>query len=202
MISRKEIQEIVDGYNPEEIKIGVIASHSALDVCDGAVEEGFGTIAVCQRGREKTYAEYFKAIRENGKLIRGCIDEAWVFDRFSEILKKENQKKLRDNNVIFVPNRSFTSYCSIDEIENNFFVPMFGSRVLLRTEERGEKQDYYWLLEKAGLPFPEKVENPEDIDELCIVKLHHAVKKLERGFFTCSSYKEYKDREIYHRSRF
>ncbi|RLB04568.1 MAG: 5-formaminoimidazole-4-carboxamide-1-(beta)-D-ribofuranosyl 5'-monophosphate synthetase, partial [Deltaproteobacteria bacterium] len=194
MISRKEIQKIVDEYNLQDVKIGVIASHSALDVCDGAVEEGFRTLAVCQKGREKTYAEYFRAIRENGKVVRGCIDETWIFDKFSEILKDENQKKLRDNNVIFVPNRSFTSYCSIDEIENNFLVPMFGSRILLRTEERGEKQDYYWLLEKAGLPFPEKIENPEDIDELCIVKLHHAVKKLERGFFTCSSYKEYKEK--------
>ena len=194
MISRKEIQKIVDEYDLQDVKIGVIASHSALDVCDGAVEEGFRTLAVCQKGREKTYAEYFRAIRENRKLVRGCIDETWIFDKFSEILKDENQKKLRDNNVIFVPNRSFTSYCSIDEIENNFLVPMFGSRILLRTEERGEKQDYYWLLEKAGLPFPEKIENPEDINELCIVKLHHAVKKLERGFFTCSSYKEYKEK--------
>jgi 5-formaminoimidazole-4-carboxamide-1-(beta)-D-ribofuranosyl 5'-monophosphate synthetase len=68
---------------------------------------------------------------------------------------------------------------------------MVGSRNLLRTEERGEKQDYYWLLEKAGLPFPEKVESPEDINGLSIIKLHHAQKKLERGFFTASSYQEY-----------
>ncbi|MCD6542485.1 MAG: DUF1246 domain-containing protein, partial [Thermoplasmata archaeon] len=67
MISRKEIQKIVDEYDLQDVKIGVIASHSALDVCDGAVEEGFRTLAVCQKGREKTYAEYFRAIRENRK---------------------------------------------------------------------------------------------------------------------------------------
>ena len=46
-------------------------------------------------------------------------------------------------------------------------------------EERTEDQDYYWILEKAGLPYPEKIDNPEDIDCLVIVKLHHAQKKLE-----------------------
>jgi 5-formaminoimidazole-4-carboxamide-1-(beta)-D-ribofuranosyl 5'-monophosphate synthetase len=50
------------------------------------------------------------------------------------------------------------------------------------------------MLEKAGLPFPEKINDPKDVEELSIVKLHHAVKKLERGFFTCSSYKEYKEK--------
>jgi 5-formaminoimidazole-4-carboxamide-1-(beta)-D-ribofuranosyl 5'-monophosphate synthetase len=62
---------------------------------------------------------------------------------------------------------------------------------MLRTEERGEKQDYYWLLEQAGLPFPEKISDPKDINELAIIKLHHATKKLERGFFTAASYREY-----------
>jgi 5-formaminoimidazole-4-carboxamide-1-(beta)-D-ribofuranosyl 5'-monophosphate synthetase len=61
----------------------------------------------------------------------------------------------------------------------------------LRSEERGLEKDYYWLLEKAGMPFPEKIGDPQDIDELCIVKLPHAVKKLERGFFTASCYEEY-----------
>jgi len=194
MIRRRDIQKIVEEYDPDKIKIAVIASHSALDVCDGAIEEGFETIAVCQRGREKTYSEYFRTLRRNGKVLRGCIDHAWIFESFCDIIKEENQKKLREECSIFIPNRSFTSYCDIGEIEDRFLVPMFGSRNLLRSEERGEKRDYYWLLERAGLPFPERIEDPRDINELCIVKLHHAVKKLERGFFTCSSYREYKEK--------
>ena len=67
---------------------------------------------------------------------------------------------------------------------------MFGSRNMLRMEERTEEQDYYWILEQAGLPYPEAIEDPQDIDCLSIVKLHNAQKKLERGFFTCSSYQE------------
>jgi len=192
MIERKEIIEILSEYDLDKTTIGVLASHSALDVCDGAVEEGFRTHAVCEKGREKTYTQYFRAYRLKGKLIRGIVDSADVHNKFNEILKPESQSKLRDKNTIFIPNRSFTSYCSIDEIEDDFRVPMFGSRNLLRSEERGIEKDYYWLLEKAGLPYPEKIKKPEDIDCLVMVKLPHAVKKLERGFFTAASYTEFK----------
>ena len=193
MIERSVIADIVNGYDLEDVKIGMIASHSALDVCDGAVEEGFRTIAVCQKGREKTYADYFRAQRfDDGEIRRGFIDDPWVLDKFSDILSSENQIRLADGNVVFIPNRSFTSYCDLTAIEEEFRVPMMGSRNMLRSEERGEQQDYYWLLEKAGLPFPEKLEKPEDISELSVIKLHHAQKKLERGFFTASSYDEYK----------
>jgi len=194
MIERNDIIEILSDYDLGETTIGVLASHSALDVCDGAVEEGFWTHAVCEKGREKTYTEYFRAQRQNGKLIRGIVDSTDVYTKFNEILKNENQKKLRDRNTIFIPNRSFTSYCGIEEIEDDFKVPMLGSRNLLRSEERGIERDYYWLLEKAGLPYPEKIQNPEDIDSLVMVKLPHAVKKLERGFFTASSFDEFKQK--------
>jgi 5-formaminoimidazole-4-carboxamide-1-(beta)-D-ribofuranosyl 5'-monophosphate synthetase len=62
---------------------------------------------------------------------------------------------------------------------------------MLRSEERSESQSYYWILEKAGLPFPPKINTPEEIEELVIVKLPHAIKTLERGFFTAASYEEY-----------
>lgn len=192
MIEREEITDVLSGYDLNEATIGVLASHSALDVCDGAVEEGFNTHTVCEKGREKTYAEYFRAQRENGKLIRGIVDTTDIYTKFNEILKPQNQDKLRDKNTIFIPNRSFTSYCGIGEIEDNFKVPMFGSRNLLRSEERGIERDYYWLLEKACLPFPEKIKRPEDIESLVMVKLPHAKKKLERGFFTAASYDEFK----------
>ncbi|AKB85564.1 MULTISPECIES: formate--phosphoribosylaminoimidazolecarboxamide ligase family protein [Methanococcoides] len=192
MIDRKEIIEIAESYYTDNIKIGAVASHSGLDVFDGAIEEGFETYAICQSGREKTYTDYFKSQRDaEGNVVRGIVDEYAVYDRFDEILRPENQQKLIDDNILFVPNRSFTSYCDIDAVENDFRVPMVGSRNMLRSEERGLDQDYYWLLEKAGLPFPERITDPEDIDELVMVKLPHAVKKLERGFFTAGTYSEY-----------
>lgn len=195
MIDRKEITSILDEYETDNVKIGLVGSHSALDVCDGAIEEGFRTHLVCQAGRERTYTEYFRAERDpSGNLLRGIVDDAVVYSRFDEVLQPKNQQYLRDNSILFVPNRSFTSYCSIDAIENDFAVPMVGSRNLLRSEERGGEEDYYWLLEKAGLPYPERIDDPEDIDELVMVKLPHAVKKLERGFFTASDYNEYQEK--------
>ncbi|MCQ6962148.1 formate--phosphoribosylaminoimidazolecarboxamide ligase family protein [Methanolobus chelungpuianus] len=192
MINRKDIIEIIEGYDTDNIKIGSVASHSALDIFDGAIEEGFRTFAVCQQGRDKTYTKYFRSQRDaEGKAVRGIVDESVCLKKFNEVISPENQQKLVDNNVLFIPNRSFTSYCGIDDIENEFRVPLVGSRNMLRSEERGIDRDYYWLLEKAGLPFPERIKDPQDIDELVMVKLPHAVKKLERGFFTAGTYEQY-----------
>lgn len=195
MIESTDISEILGDYDRMKLRIGMTASHSALDICDGAIEEGFPTVAYCQKGREKTYSEYFKTVRNHsGRVTRGMVDKAIVLDRFDDVLDPTFQQGMRDRNVVYIPNRSFTSYCGMEQIENDFRVPMFGSRNMLRMEERTEDQDYYWILDKAGLPYPEAIENPEDIDCLVIVKLHHAEKKLERGFFTCASFSEYQEK--------
>lgn len=193
MIDRSKIQEILESYDLRDPLIGVIASHSALDTCDGAIEEGFRTMAVCQKGREKTYAQYFRTNRIGNNVVSGVVDEVTILNKFQEIITKDQQDALKSKNVLFVPNRSFTSYCGMDAVEDEFEVPLLGSRNLLRSEERGEEQDYYWLLEKANMPYPEVVK-PGDIDELVMVKLPHAVKTLERGFFTASDYGEYKQK--------
>jgi len=191
LIDRSKVLEVLKGYDLEDLRIGMIASHSALDTADGAVEEGFKTLAVCQEGREKPYVKYFRAVRDKkGKIAVGMIDEVMMLKKFSQILENENQDLLEEKSVLFVPNRSFTSYCGIDAVEDKFRLPLLGSRNLLRSEERGDKRDYYWILEKAGLPYPEPIE-AEDINQLVMVKLPHAVKTLERGFFTAASYEEY-----------
>ncbi|MFA4646792.1 formate--phosphoribosylaminoimidazolecarboxamide ligase family protein [Pyrococcus kukulkanii] len=193
MISREQILEVLEKYDKDKITVGVIGSHSALDIADGAKEEGLPTLVVAQKGRHLTYAKYFKLRKSRDGLIKGFIDEVIVLDKFAQII--DIQEELRKRNVIFVPNRSFVVYTGIDKVENEFLVPMFGTRSLLRTEERSEEKSYYWLLEKAGLPYPEEVK-PEEIDEvgLVIVKLPHAKKRLERGFFTAASYKEFKEK--------
>ena len=192
MISRDEVLANLGRYDQKKARIGVLASHSALDTCDGATSEGFNTLAVCQKGREKTFNNYFRTQRDaSGNPVRGVVDDTLILDRFSDVLLPQNQEYLMNTNTLWVPNRSFTSYCSIDQVENDFKVPMVGSRNLLRSEVRGGPQDYYWLLEKANLPYPKKIEKPEDIDGLTIIKVHHHVKKLERGFFTAKDYDQY-----------
>lgn len=192
MISPREARAWVGSYDNKAIKLGVTGSHSALDVCDGAADEAIPNVVFAQRGRDATYARYQRTILdERGKRVRGCVDEIVRLAAFRDQLTPKIQAWMRKNNVLYVPNRSFTSYASIDDIEARFQVPIFGSRNLLRIEEREEKNNYYTLLKKAGLAYPEQVRDPRQIRELVIVKLHHAKKKLERGFFTCATFPEY-----------
>ncbi|MCQ2056279.1 MAG: formate--phosphoribosylaminoimidazolecarboxamide ligase family protein [archaeon] len=192
MIDRGKILTNLRRYDLKNVKIGVIASHSALDVCDGAKSEGFTSVAICQNGREKTFDRYFKSTSDR-YFNRGCVDKTIILNRFNDILDPHAQEKLIGDNILFVPNRSFVSYCGINAVENDFEIPIVGSRNLLRSEERGGDRDYYWILDKAKLPFPAKVETPEQIDDvgLTIIKVHHKQKKLERGFFTAKSYEQF-----------
>jgi len=195
MLARSDLARVLDGYDTKTLRVATIGSHSALDVCDGAAEEGFRTLAVCERGRESPYSKYFRAKRDaRGDLLRGSVDEALVLTKFREVLEEKWQSFLRERNALFVPNRSFTSYCDLDAIEDSFRVPLLGTRGLLRTEERDEERSYYWLLDRAKLPAPERIEDPKDIDALVIVKLPHRVKRLERGFFTAATTKEYREK--------
>lgn len=59
-ITQKHIQELVAKYDPSKITIGVLGGHSALDVCHGVKKFGFKTLVIAQKGREKTYTEYYK----------------------------------------------------------------------------------------------------------------------------------------------
>ena len=188
MIDRKEIQKLVDSYDKDNVTIGVLGGHSGLDVCRGAKKHGFRTIAVCQKGREKTYTKYYKT-REDG---RGCIDETMVLDKFSEITKPNVQKQLREKNTIFIHNRYFWVYFDFKDIENNFMVPIFGTRGMLKLEERDVPKNQYYLLEKAGIRYPKIVKSPKDIDRLVIVKVSEAIRGYERAFFYATNYEDYK----------
>ncbi|MEM0467418.1 MAG: formate--phosphoribosylaminoimidazolecarboxamide ligase family protein [Candidatus Thermoplasmatota archaeon] len=187
MIERKEIQKIVDTYDPKNLTIGVLGGHSALDVCRGAKKYGFKTLAVCQKGREKTYSKYYRT-RDDG---RGCIDKTIVLDKFSELTKPAIQEQLRKDNVIFIHSRYFWVYFDFADIENTFKVPIFGSRSLLKLEERHIPKNQYYLLEKAGIRFPKLFQSPHDIDRLVIVKVNEAARGYERAFFYATSFEDY-----------
>ncbi len=191
MIGRRDMLNILDGYDTGDITIGVLGSHSALDICSGAKSKGFRTLVICQRGREKTYSQYYKSIGDVG-----VVDETIVLDRFSDIAKPGIVKKLQDKNTIFVPHRSFEVYVGFDRIENEFSVPLFGTRSLLRAEERDAPRNQYYLMEKADIPFPKTYKSPDEIDQLVLVKVSEAERSYERAFFFASSPEEY-----YKRSR-
>jgi 5-formaminoimidazole-4-carboxamide-1-(beta)-D-ribofuranosyl 5'-monophosphate synthetase len=191
-IAPAEIRTLLDGY-PRTPVVGTVGSHSAIDIADGAVTEGLPSLVLAQEGREATYARYFRTVHfHGGARRRGCIDDVWTFPRFAEIASPATQERLRNHGVLLVPNRAFSSYVPLDAIENEFRVPIVGSRSLLRIEERTERENYYTLLAGAGVPIPRAIPSPKEIDRLAIVKLPHATRRLERGFFTASSPEEYR----------
>jgi 5-formaminoimidazole-4-carboxamide-1-(beta)-D-ribofuranosyl 5'-monophosphate synthetase len=150
MITQKDIKKIVQTYDKNSITIGVLGGHSALDVCRGAKKFGFKTLAVCQKGREKTYAKYYKS--RNGK---GCIDDVIIVDKFEDVVRKDIQKELIRRNTIFIHNRYFWVYFkNFDLIEKEFLVPIYGNRILVKLEERDQPNNQYELLQKAGIRIP------------------------------------------------
>ena len=182
MIMQEKINQVVADYDSEKIRIGVLGSHSALEIASGAKQEGFETVVVCQNGREKTYARYYRDI----------FDKFIFLDQFSDITKPEIVQQLTELNTIFVPNRSFSVYAGYDAIEQKFAVPLMGNRWLLKTEERTAPKNQLWLLKEAGIKIPRAFKTPEDIDCPVIVKVAEKGRTIERAFFYASSTEEYK----------
>jgi len=194
MITQNQITDILKKYDKKNITIGVLGGHSALDVCRGAKKYGFKTVAVCRRGREKTYAKYYKTKTRDGKVL-GCIDNVIIVDNFSDILKPNIQKKLLAMNTIFIHNRYFWVYFDdFSKVENDFMVPIFGTRQLVKLEERDVPKNQYYLLRKAGIRIPKIFRTPEKIDRLAIVKVNEAERGYERAFFFANDYKSYKQK--------
>ena len=181
MIKSSEIKKIINDYS--DVKIGVLGSHSALEVMDGAKEENFQTSVYCQKGREEPYRRF-------GRIA----DEIVILDKFKDMASPSIQKKIRESNTIIVPHRSLTVYLGYKTLENSFKVPIFGNRKLFQAEERTARRNQYYLLEKARIKFPKLFKSPKDINKPCIVKVQEKDRPLERAFFTVSSYNDYKEK--------
>ena len=217
MIEQKEMQEIVRGYkNPIGVVLG---SHSALDAMAGLRDYGIKGLIYTTRGRAEIYlreprvgkpeevVEDLPSLARRDIIVTEDIDdilkrkkEAWVeailiLDRYEDILKSENLDALIELEGIQIPNRAFAVYVggeACEKIESNFHVPIFGSRALLKIENREEvKKNYYWYLEKAGIPHPREfkyevtkdgIKFAEKINQPVVLKLPHAGRRLERGF--------------------
>jgi len=187
-----DISQILNSYDPQNITIAALGGHSALDVCHGAKKHGFRTLVVAQKGREKTYEKYYRT-RGNGPAQRGCIDDILLVDKFSDVLKPEIQEQLRAKNTIFIHNRYFWVYFDdFGAVEKDFKVPIYGTREMLKLEERDVEQNQYWILQEAGIRIPKMFDHPEDIDRLVLVKVNEETRGYERAFFFATSHEDYK----------
>lgn len=191
---------LLKGYNTKKLTVAALGGHSGLDVAHGAAKYGFRTAVVAQEGRHRTYAHFARRTTgaAKGKIKpkpRGCIDELLVVPAFEDVLDAGMQKKLRDMNTVFVHNRYFWVYFDdFSRVENDFHVPIFGSRTLLKLEERNQPYNQYHLLNDAGIRIPKIFKSPADIDRPVLVKAAEAKRGYERGFFVASDPGDYERR--------
>lgn len=171
MITREEINQLINRYDHKKLAIGTIGSHSALNIFKGAKEEGFRTVCLC---REKDLIVYKKF---------PLVDEFIMVNDFTELLRDNVQERLRKLNTVIIPHGSFTAYLSTEQLTDSFYVPMFGNRQLLQWEVSREKQEDW--LRRAGLRLPKTFKNPEEINGFVIAKLPGA--KGGKGYFLARS---------------
>jgi 5-formaminoimidazole-4-carboxamide-1-(beta)-D-ribofuranosyl 5'-monophosphate synthetase len=226
VIRREEMQEIAKKYKePIGLNLG---SHSALDAWQGQRNYGLRSIIYTTPGRARIYLQNpmvgkpDEPVEDLPSLVRRDIrvvndpkdikkNGDWksvilILDKYSDIVKYVDE--LVDLECLQIPNRAFSVYVGGDEycsvIENQFAVPIVGSRTLLKIENRGEiEKDYYWFAEQAGIPYPKSykfevrkggIRFKEFIDEPMLLKAEHAHRKFEREFIFAADSKDLEEK--------
>jgi 5-formaminoimidazole-4-carboxamide-1-(beta)-D-ribofuranosyl 5'-monophosphate synthetase len=156
----------------KDYKIATLGSHSALQILYGAKQEGFSTIAICEKGREQPYKSYKVA------------DKIILVDSFKDIINIQDE--LLEENAILIPHGTFVDAISQENM-SKLKVPYFGNKAVLRWEADRMLQREW--LKKAGLTLPKIYLKPEDIDGPAIVKFYGA--RGGKGFFLAQTPEEF-----------
>ena len=184
-----QISDILTSYNSTNLTLGALGGHVALDIAHGAKAQGFRSLVVARSDRMRPYATYLKTDTTRNE---GCVDAVLEVDQYHDILQEELQERLRAENTILAHSRYFWTYFDFNDIELKFRVPFFGSRELLRLEERDQKPNQYDLLQDAGIRIPRIFARPEDIDRLTLTKVNNATRTYERENFFASTQAEWR----------
>jgi 5-formaminoimidazole-4-carboxamide-1-(beta)-D-ribofuranosyl 5'-monophosphate synthetase len=183
MIDRKEIQTIAEKYDKDNVHIVILGSHSAKEMGVAAKRAGFKTILFTQEGRDELYTKHNKHL----------FDKVIIRPKFSQMSDPDVQEEIRKLNGIVMPHRSFAVYVGFDSIENDFKVPIYGNRWMLRAEERTTEKSQYYIMKKAGMRLPKQVKKPANISFPVIVKVQQKNNPLERAFFYATTPENYKE---------
>ena len=154
--------------------IATLGSHCSLQVLKGAKDEGFKTVLVCEKKREKLYRRF------------PFIDKFILVDSFREILEEGIQKELEQLKTVIIPHGTLIAQMNSEEIES-IKTPIFGNKWILRWESNREMKEK--LMKEAKLPIPKQISSPDDIDKLVIVKRQGAAGG--KGYFMASSKQDY-----------
>ncbi len=152
--------------------IATFGSHSALQILKGAKDEGFGTLCICIKGKEKPYQSFKVA------------DEIVLIDAYDDFFDRE--ALLQEHNAILIPHASMIAYLGIDKIQQ-IKLPYFGDKNILSIEADRNKQ-HAWLHD-AGMDVPKVFATPEDMDRPCIIKFNGA--DGGRGYFLANNTQEF-----------
>lgn len=155
--------------------IATLGSHCALQVLKGAKDEGFKTVLVCEKSREKLYRRF------------GFIDKFILVDSFLEIANQECSSKLKDEDAVIIPHGTMISQMDLAEIES-IKNPVFGNKWILRWESDRKMKEK--LMIDSKLNVPKSIASPKDIKNLVIAKRHGAAGG--KGYFLATSEKDYK----------
>jgi len=156
-----------------QYSIATLGSHSALQILKGAKDEGFKTLAICLKGREKPY-----------KLFK-VADKMIVIDSYKDFLRIGN--KLASKNIILIPHASLIAYLGYKKVEK-LKMKYFGNKKILRWEADRNLEEKW--LKKARLKLPIIFDNPKKIDRPVIVKFHGAGGG--KGYFLANSAVDFK----------
>ncbi|MDP7203694.1 MAG: formate--phosphoribosylaminoimidazolecarboxamide ligase [Candidatus Poseidoniaceae archaeon] len=175
-ITHSELQEWLAGYDSDAITIGVIASHSSLQILHGARLEGFKTLGIAVGENRRRYYSAFPGAEP---------DEWLMLEDYRELLNQADW--LRAHNVIIIPHGSLVEYLGAENFRN-LAVPTFGNRGILKFESsRTAQRDW---LEAGGCTMPKLIVDPHDIDGPVIVK--YAGAKGGRGYFIARDYRDFR----------
>lgn len=163
-------------------KIATLGSHTALQILKGAKDEGFETICICEKGREKPYISY------------GVADEIVFVDSFKDFFKIEQQ--LMDQNAIVIPHGSFVAYIGASKVQE-VKAMHYGAKGILEWESNRTKERE-WLV-NANIKVPMIFKTPEEIDRAVIVKFHGA--RGGKGYFLANTPQEFYERYKYYQDR-
>ena len=160
--------------------IATLGSHCALQVLKGAKDEGFKTILICEKKRERLYRRF------------KFIDKLILVDSFLEISESRCESFLKENNSILIPHGTLIAQMKQEQIES-IQTPIFGNKHILGWEsDRVLKEQ---LMKEAKFDVPKSISSPKEIKSLIIAKRHGAAGG--KGYFLASSEEEYnKKRDI------
>jgi len=154
--------------------IATLGSHCALQVLKGAKDEGFKTILVCEKKREKLYRRF------------KFIDKLILVDSFLELSEQKCSSELKDEDAVIIPHGTFISQMDSLQIES-IKIPIFGNKWILRWESDRKMKEK--LMIESKLNVPKTIPSPKEINTLVIAKRHGAAGG--KGYFLATSEKDY-----------